>query len=787
MQNSKSRPSPFVEAVPVTVWMSVTPRPPQRPKSSVSSCHVGSSAHKSAQGEAAEDSVRQEQRQDHDSTPGLSSSPPAYDSYDEHIHTNPSVNDKDSHPYNNRHQNHHLESPDPQYPDRDHSGDGNSFSYSHHQYKTYINDVQPSRSSISGGGHSSDGSRNSKTQLQSDTLANCDMQNELSNQMYSSPPKKSHSRRDGRQRANGFTEAHRTRRSSAEYESRSFSDICSNKSSADAGCQQTRQRREAHFQREDSRSSSSPPLLQTDSSSHRREELREKRGKDRRQRHSSSSGSDRRDMEGGAGGRKNREYDGRYNAEGRISSDAFKGGCERQSWKDVKRNEDYYTPGEVVKSQVFDRRGREDEVSQRDMQSQGYRRSRHSSSSSSDVGNVGSRERRLQRSGSRDSRGGAYERHMEEVEKYPNHDSYRGEEELERRPLRDSPGRRSARDGSRESAGDRYEQSDRHSCERSSARSKKRDQMDGIPSDRHGRTHDSANSAVNEQRGKDRQTGRQHRSSSRGGSSDHQNYRTDRGNDVDNYRSRYHPDDTEYRSRLEESSRPRHADADCDNDCYSHTSLSSLDTPGREAGRGTAVPEQRPAGHDPSRQIHEEPPHWPEDSTDQAWTQKNKRLPPEGCKSQDDISLEPGADASGQERNVCVLAKACGKLRIQLNHFQYLFLLRLAESFSAFQSDLSADLLTMSSVRSTSKKPLLKRPPKPHPSPTILIPLVLKELEFAVVCPYQMHQRTFSDDFSVVSPFLQGMTTGQDAVFGDEGDGTCFPQLVDSIKGQILT
>ncbi|RUS71704.1 hypothetical protein EGW08_020531, partial [Elysia chlorotica] len=47
-----------------------------------------------------------------------------------------------------------------------------------------------------------------------------------------------------------------------------------------------------------------------------------------------------------------------------------------------------------------------------------------------------------------------------------------------------------------------------------------------------------------------------------------------------------------------------------------------------------------------------------------------------------------------------------------------------------------------------------------------------------------MHQRTFSDDFSILSPFLQGMGSGQDAVFGEDGETgstSCFPQFVDSI------
>lgn len=785
-QNNKNRPAPFVEAVPVTLWLCVTPNVPSSQKctyvasydSQNNAQHVG----QRQEGQNGEYSKQGTQSSGNASVGQVAgSSPPVSDRV-----SSSHANDKSSHSPSHQYHSRHHDSADPQFHDSDHSGDGNSYSHPHQQHRARGDDLRPSKLSLSERNHGGDGSRSRTYHTKSDPHGDVGSSGELANVAYS---KKSHSNREQRHQSGdreySTSDSHKARRSSADYESRNFSESFTKNPNTDIDFQEARQRRETQFRREDSRSSSSPPLLQTEQVDYRRDE---RKGKERRQRHSSSS--DRRDTEGR--GRRNREHDPRYGADGRLNSDAFRNGGERRAAENIKRGDDYYTSGDVLKVQMAKRRGREDEMSEREVShSQSYRRSRHSSSSGSDIGTSGSRDRRQHRAGSRDAKGSMYERYVEEAERYPTRNSHKSEreraprEEIEQQSSKDNQGRRSTRDGNRESSGERCEWSDGHSFERASFTTKKRDQLDGIQPCRRDRPHDQMSNGVSAAEDKIRHSGRRQRSDSRSREPDVRSQKREREEELDNYRSRHHSDDPDIRSRLEEAARPRHAFADCDNDRFSHTSHSSLDTLGRDSLQSAVTSDTRPIDHELSRQTLEDPSQWPEDGTDQTWTQSNQRLPPEGCKSQDDVCYhqevmknKPQLEA---DKKICVLSKLSGKLRVQLNHFQYLFLMRLGESFAAFQTDLSADLL---SICSTSKKSHLKKPVKPQPSPIIIIPLVLKELEFAVVCPYQMHQRTFSDDFSMVSPFLQGMSSGQDAVFGDEGDGTCFPQLVDAIRGK---
>ena len=78
---------------------------------------------------------------------------------------------------------------------------------------------------------------------------------------------------------------------------------------------------------------------------------------------------------------------------------------------------------------------------------------------------------------------------------------------------------------------------------------------------------------------------------------------------------------------------------------------------------------------------------------------------------------------SGQVANFNVVAKVGGKVRAQMNHFQYLFLMRVLESFSNFQAQMNADL-----------DQFLKG--EAMPSATFSIPLMIPDIEFAMVCPY---------------------------------------------------
>lgn len=79
-----------------------------------------------------------------------------------------------------------------------------------------------------------------------------------------------------------------------------------------------------------------------------------------------------------------------------------------------------------------------------------------------------------------------------------------------------------------------------------------------------------------------------------------------------------------------------------------------------------------------------------------------------------------------------VLSHFGAKMRVQVNHHQYLFLLRLSESFTTFQEELAADLALWGSTKSR----------------VVHFPVSFSQAELAIVCPYQMDQRTFSDDFS---------------------------------------
>ena len=119
------------------------------------------------------------------------------------------------------------------------------------------------------------------------------------------------------------------------------------------------------------------------------------------------------------------------------------------------------------------------------------------------------------------------------------------------------------------------------------------------------------------------------------------------------------------------------------------------------------------------------------------WTQHTSRPPPEGrTQSLEDSSAVKGEYNSGDGdtgslNKICILAKMSEKLRVQINHFQYLFLLRLSESFSAFQADLQADQLALQShtvVQRRKSQPLPPYQAAPPPSPPAItfVPIMLK-------------------------------------------------------------
>ncbi|XP_070199666.1 bridge-like lipid transfer protein family member 3B [Littorina saxatilis] len=96
-----------------------------------------------------------------------------------------------------------------------------------------------------------------------------------------------------------------------------------------------------------------------------------------------------------------------------------------------------------------------------------------------------------------------------------------------------------------------------------------------------------------------------------------------------------------------------------------------------------------------------------------------------------------------------------GKMRVQVNHYQYLFFNRLTESFTKFQEELAADLALWGSTATSISH----------------LPVHFDEAELAIVCPYQMHQRTFSDDFSPSLPNFAEVFTGPGSSVGLGGGG----------------
>ncbi|GFS01005.1 UHRF1-binding protein 1-like [Elysia marginata] len=611
------------------------------------------------------------------------------------------------------------------------------------------------------------------------------------------------------------------------------------------------------LQRQDSRSSSSPPR-QSDGT-------RERRGRERKLRHSSSSSSEKRDPDTsstwtvGSRGRSSSGLESRSNAEGQVSSYSAHGVDELQMKNEKRASlEDHFPSSD---KRYFQGRDLDLSSIQKQEAHRGSSRGRHGSDSpdwSSPGGQARQRDRHLQRSSSRDSRG-SRENPKEIPRRSPRTDS------AKRSMSRDSPaGRRLIREPSRDSSDGRYESSDQQI--KPVNKSRKNVGHQGRTSAPHSGEEDNdtgGGSSWGEDDGNGgrragRRSGgaaRQHRSQSRGSergepgsSSGHRYPFPGRGeNPVDISRPRCMTEEVDD-GETRRGPNHRNSGSHCDKDTYdqgrdllSNTDArmdgirdahgGSLGQPLRE--RNDAVESQQAPWHSQARLERENKEGdfrggWGghQEVTSSCWSQRHQRPPPDGCKSSQSQEDEEEEDARwpatqlgknstctvNYDQKICALVKVGSKLRIQLNHFQFVFLLRLAESFAAFQNDLSADLLSLASTSSSPPppssvqpvtinssrtctttttssslpaNPAVKSSLAQEPSSLTIIPVVLKELEFAVVCPYQMHQRTFSDDFSILSPFLQGVSSGQDAVFGEDGDTgstSCFPQFVDSIS-----
>ncbi|OWF43212.1 UHRF1-binding protein 1-like isoform X2 [Mizuhopecten yessoensis] len=95
---------------------------------------------------------------------------------------------------------------------------------------------------------------------------------------------------------------------------------------------------------------------------------------------------------------------------------------------------------------------------------------------------------------------------------------------------------------------------------------------------------------------------------------------------------------------------------------------------------------------------------------------------PSSC-DKTNISLKPeDKGQSSQLANYNIVAKVGGPVKAQMSHSQYLFLMRLLESFTVFQTQLSVDVEHFLGV---SDSPT-----------TFSVPLVVPDLEFVMVCPY---------------------------------------------------
>ena len=133
---------------------------------------------------------------------------------------------------------------------------------------------------------------------------------------------------------------------------------------------------------------------------------------------------------------------------------------------------------------------------------------------------------------------------------------------------------------------------------------------------------------------------------------------------------------------------------------------------------------------------------------------------------------------SGQIANFNVVAKVGGKVRAQMNHFQYLFLMRVLESFTNFQAQMNADLEQFLKTDAT-------------PSMTFSIPLVIPDIEFAMVCPYiaellpLTHPADLNSPVSDVSEQQNGyQDTDSDIV--PESDSQIYDREGREIYGNIL-
>ena len=124
-----------------------------------------------------------------------------------------------------------------------------------------------------------------------------------------------------------------------------------------------------------------------------------------------------------------------------------------------------------------------------------------------------------------------------------------------------------------------------------------------------------------------------------------------------------------------------------------------------------------------------------------------------------------------------IVAKIGGKVRAQLNHSQYISLIRLTDSFTEFLLQLNADLDELGNQSESSM--------------SLSIPLVIPEVEFAVVCPYIAQLLPFSHPLDTYNSPTTNSSEGRegyvdtDIDLQDDPSGNP-PDLMD-INDQLIT
>ncbi|XP_069133817.1 bridge-like lipid transfer protein family member 3B [Argopecten irradians] len=122
---------------------------------------------------------------------------------------------------------------------------------------------------------------------------------------------------------------------------------------------------------------------------------------------------------------------------------------------------------------------------------------------------------------------------------------------------------------------------------------------------------------------------------------------------------------------------------------------------------------------------------------------------PDETPSCDNANQFPKSEDKGQSSQLAtynLVTKVGGPVKAQMNHSQFLFLMRLLESFTVFQTQLTADI---EYFLGTSTSPT-----------TFSVPLVVPDVEFVMVCPY----------VAELLPFTHNMQTSPSGASLRDGD-----------------